>query len=229
MIGCVPVVYVADVSRSMAFYELLGLTAQDRGQDGEWRWAYLKSGDVGILLAASNSVLSVDPGPVVLYLRTDDLDAVAARLSDGGADVERMGYPAHAPGGELKIVDPDGHGVMIGQVTGTSPAQAASAERGDTTDPAERSSILARAAAAARARGISPRACQFPMAGGRPCQRPAELKLADSCGDSVWTCLHHAEDIMMNANGAFIAAEDTDGLVAYLRRKGKPAAAHHSE
>jgi predicted enzyme related to lactoylglutathione lyase len=224
MIGCVPVVYVTDVSRSMAFYELLGLTGQERGQDGEWRWAYLKAGDVGILLAASNSVLSVDPGPIVLYLRTDDLDAVATRLSDGGADVARMGYPAHAPGGELKIVDPDGHGVMIGQVTGTPPPEAASAERGDTTSPEERSSILARAAAAARARGMSPRPCQFPIAGDRPCQQPAELKLADSCGDSVWTCLRHAEDIMINANGAFIAAQDTDGLLAYLRSQNDRSA-----
>ena len=47
------------------------------------------------------------------------------------------------------------------------------------------------------------------LAIGQPCPAPADVKLADSWGDSTWTCLSHAEEIMLNARGAFIASEDS--------------------
>jgi hypothetical protein len=88
-----------------------------------------------------------------------------------------------------------------------------------TPAPEERSSILARAAAAARARGVGEHRCQFPLAAGRSCGKPAEIKMADSWGDSTWTCVPHAEEIMINAKGVFVAAEDAEGLARYLRRR----------
>ena len=210
--ACVPVVYVTDVSTSVAFYKLLGFDCEITGRDGEWSYAYLKAGEVGILLAAGGSVWSNDPGPVLLYLRTDDVERLEGRLREAEVPTEHLGYPDHAPGGEVKVIDPDGHALMVGQITGIPPADRVS-------DPAERSSILARAAAAARARGIEAQRCQFPAAGGRTCPRAAEVKMADSWGDSVWTCLPHAEELMINAKGVFIAAEDSEGLAPYLRRR----------
>ena len=61
--------------------------------------------------------------------------------------------------------------------------------------------------------------CQFPVARDRTCQEHADVKLADSWGDSTWTCVPHAEEIMINAKGVFIAAEDAEGLARYLRRR----------
>jgi|SRR5262245_14623830 len=209
--ACVPVVYVTDIATSVPFYELLGFACEVAGQDGEWSYAYLKTGDVGVLLAAGGSVSSNDPGPVLLYLRADDVARLEGRLREAEVPTEHLGYPDHAPGGEVKVIDPDGHVLMIGQITGFPPADR-------EPDPSERSSILARAAAAARARGMDPQRCQFPTAGGRACPRPAEVKMADSWGDSAWTCLPHAEELMINAKGVFIAAEDSEGLAPYLRR-----------
>jgi len=210
--ACVPVVYVTDVSASVAFYELLGFACQVVGQDGEWTYAYLKTADVGLLLAAGGSMWSNDPGPVLLYLRTNDVCGLVRDLAAGGVATEHLGHPDHAPGGEVKVIDPDGHVLMIGQVTGAPPA--------DRTPAAEdRDSILARAAAAARARGHDPQRCQFPLPGGRACPDQAEVKMADSWGDSAWTCLSHAEELMINAKGVFIAAEDSEGLAVYLRRR----------
>jgi catechol 2,3-dioxygenase-like lactoylglutathione lyase family enzyme len=65
--ACVPVVYVADIAASVAFYEHLGLTVQADGQESGWRYSYLKCGDVGVLLAAGGTAWSTDPGPVHLY------------------------------------------------------------------------------------------------------------------------------------------------------------------
>jgi len=215
--GSVPVVYATDIERSVDFYQLLGFALQIRGHDDEWRWAYLKCGDTGMLLAAGGSVWTADPGPVLLYLRVTDADALQRTLAAAGVHVEHLGYPDHAPGGELRVLDPDGHGLMLGQVTGTPPAVLEGEDLHQPGSP-QRSSVLVRAAEAARRRGTTHH-CQFPLAGGKPCPTQADVKLADSWGDSTWVCLPHAEEVMLNARGAFIANEDSEGLAAYLRRR----------
>ena len=209
--ACVPVVYVADVRTSVAFYVHLGFSEQISGQDGEWTWSYLKCGDVGLLLAGGGSVWTGDPGPVLLYLRGDDVAGLEPTLREAGVEVEHLGYPDHAPGGELKVLDPDGHGLLLGQVTGAPPA--------DRSVMEDQTNVLVRAAEAARRRGVTPHRCQFPLTIDQPCPAPADVKLADSWGDSTWTCLPHAEEIMLNARGAFIASEDSEGLGVYLRRR----------
>jgi hypothetical protein len=209
--GCVPVVYTTDVGLSTRFYGLLGFVEQTSGQDEEWRWAYLTCADSGILLAAGGSVWPADPGPVVLYLRAVDVEAIQRALEAAGHPVEHLGYPDHAPGGELRVLDPDGHGLMIGQITGTPPTELAGG------DP-QRTNVLVRAAEAARRRGAAHR-CQFPLSRDLACPQTADVKLADSWGDSAWVCLPHAEEVMLNARGAFIANEDSEGLALYLRRR----------
>lgn len=51
----------------------------------------------------------------------------------------------------------------------------------------------------------------------------AEVKLADSWGDTVWGCMAHAEEALLNARGAFLASEDGLGLGPFLRaRQAQP-------
>jgi catechol 2,3-dioxygenase-like lactoylglutathione lyase family enzyme len=206
------VIYVRDVSASVRFYAQLGLVEQAGGVDDQWRWAYLKGGEAAVLLAANATMQLADPGPLLLYLRITDVEEFQRQLVAAGVAVEHLGYPDHAPGGEVKVVDPDGHSVLVGQVTGAPPADHTVMD--STT---ERTNILVRAAQAAERRGVAPQLCQAPTATGKPCSEPAKVKLADSWGDSLWTCLPHAEDIMLNSRAAFIANEDSDGLAAYLR------------
>lgn len=209
--GCVPVVYVTDTALSVRFCALLGFAEQVSGTADEWRYSYLACGPSSILLAAGGSVWSDEQGPILLYLRLIDVEAARRALEEAGHAVEHLGYPDHAPGGELKVLDPDGHGLLLGQVTGAPPA-----DRGVTED---HTNVLVRAAEAARRRGVTAHRCQFPLAIDQPCPAPADVKLADSWGDSTWTCLPHAEEIMLNARGAFIASEDSEGLGVYLRRR----------
>ena len=209
--GCVPVVYVTDTALSVRFYALLGFAEQISGTADEWRYSYLGCGPTSILLAAGGSVWSAEQGPILLYLRLTDVEAAQRALEGAGHAVEHLGYPDHAPGGELKVFDPDGHGLLLGQVTGSPPA--------DRSVMEDRTNVLVRAAEAARRRGVTAHRCQFPLAIDRPCPAPADVKLADSWGDSTWTCLPHAEEVMLNARGAFIASEDSEGLGVYLRRR----------
>jgi hypothetical protein len=212
--GCVPVVYVTDIDLSVGFYTLLGFDVQVNGTADEWRYAYLTCEAASILLAAGGSVWSAEQGPVLLYLRLADVEVAGRALEEAGHTAEHLGYPDHAPGGEIKVFDPDGHGLLLGQVTGAPPA-----DREVIDGANERANVLVRAAEAARRRGVTPHRCQFPLAVDRPCPESADVKLADSWGDSTWACLPHAEEIMLNARGAFIASEDSEGLAVYLRRR----------
>ena len=50
----------------------------------------------------------------------------------------------------------------------------------------------------------------------RRCPDQAEVKLADSRGDSAWACLMHAEQVLVTVPGAFIASHDGPGIAAFL-------------
>ncbi|WP_067687976.1 GAF domain-containing protein [Actinoplanes awajinensis] len=80
------------------------------------------------------------------------------------------------------------------------------------TELAERMRI----AAAAHATRPHPEHCQ--LGGATPCTDPAELKLADSWGDSAWGCNNHIEEAIINVRSVFIANEELGGLAAFLHR-----------
>jgi hypothetical protein len=73
-----------------------------------------------------------------------------------------------------------------------------------------------RAAAAVQAAAPHPEQCQ--LGGATGCARPAEIKIADSWGDSAWGCPLHVEEALLNVRSVFIATEELGGLGAYLNR-----------
>ncbi|TQJ23401.1 hypothetical protein FBZ33_3670 [Micromonospora sp. A202] len=50
------------------------------------------------------------------------------------------------------------------------------------------------------------------------CMAPAEIKIADSWGDSARGCTAHVEEALLNVRSVFIASEELGGLAAYLNR-----------
>jgi hypothetical protein len=126
-----------------------------------------------------------------------------------------MGYPAHAEGGEAKLVDPDGNTVLLGQRqrSASQPPQPA----GGDTSP--HFSLLKEAAAVVASRGGTTIACQVSDIDGNPCGQPASVKLADSAGDALWACLDHADEILVTVRGAFIASQADEGISGYLSRR----------
>jgi hypothetical protein len=66
-----------------------------------------------------------------------------------------------------------------------------------------------------------PQWCQ--LGGSTACQKHAEVKVADSWGDSGWGCWEHAEDALINVIPVFLATESPHGLAAYRTRISPPA------
>lgn len=73
-----------------------------------------------------------------------------------------------------------------------------------------------RTAAATLAAKPHPENCQ--LGGAQGCAAPAEIKIADSWGDSAWGCPAHVEEVIINVRSVFIASEELGGLGAYLNR-----------
>jgi hypothetical protein len=71
-------------------------------------------------------------------------------------------------------------------------------------------------AAAAQAPLPHPEQCQLGGVGG--CTAPAEIKIADSWGDSAWGCPVHVEEAILSVRSVFIASEELGGLAAYVNR-----------
>ncbi|RDI32198.1 GAF domain-containing protein [Lentzea flaviverrucosa] len=101
-------------------------------------------------------------------------------------------------------------------------AEAVRAERELRAEAEQRAEAAAqltaqmRVAAAVQAKTPHPEFCQL---GGRAgCTLPAEIKVADSWGDSAWGCAAHVEEILIHVRSVFIASEELGGLAAYLNR-----------
>lgn len=206
--------YVADIGVSRAFYELLGFEEQSSGQAATSAWSALHHGTSQILLASTKPGLEIPRLPLLFYFFFDDVSAVVGNLQTAGIAADHMGFPAHAAGGELRLADPDGNTVLIGQ------RQRSVSQPPLRDDEAQsRFSLLREAAAVVSARGGPRTRCQIGNPRGVPCDNGAEIKLADPSGSAAWACLDHADEVLVVVRGAFIALHGETGLTEYLAHR----------
>ena len=112
----VPMVSVADVERSIAFYHHLGFEVGNTfAPDGTTKpsWAWLQSGDAQLMLAAASEPIDTAKHTVLFYVYTEDVAAARASLVEAGLNPGAIATPFYAPRGEFQIVDPDGYVVMV--------------------------------------------------------------------------------------------------------------------
>ncbi len=202
--------YVHDIDASRAFYRLLGVHEHSSGKEEDSAWTVMRHEGVSVLLASTGPALEVPALPLLFYFFYDDIEAVIGVLERAGGPVIRTGHPPLALGGVVKVLDPDGNTVLLGQRE--RPASAAPAE----DEGLIRFSVLREAAALVSAQGGARQACQAGGRAGGRCPDQAQVKLADSRGDSAWVCLPHAEEILVTVPAAFIASHDDRGLAAFL-------------
>jgi catechol 2,3-dioxygenase-like lactoylglutathione lyase family enzyme len=208
--------YVRDIGASRAFYELLGFHEDSSGKADTAAWSYLRHGRHFLLLASTQPALGVPPLPLLFYFFLDDLGAAVAGLGAAGVEAVHMGHPPHALGGEVKVTDPDGNTVLLGQ------RERPASQPPAAGDAPAHFSLLKEAAALVTAQGGTTASCQVTDPDGMPCELKAEVKLADSAGDTAWACLGHAEEILVAVPGAFIANQDS-GITGFLAsRRGQP-------
>lgn len=163
------VTYVRDIDSSRGFYELLGFREQSSGRAGHAAWSALHHNGHYVVLATTEPPLPVPALPLLFYFWYDDLDAVTAAIEAAAVEVARTGHPPHALGGEVKVLDPDGNTLLLGQRERSASQPPAADE-----DPETRFSLLQEAAALVRARGGMAVTCQIPGADGTPCQHNAK-------------------------------------------------------
>jgi catechol 2,3-dioxygenase-like lactoylglutathione lyase family enzyme len=124
-----PYAHVADVQRSLDFYERLGLEERNRHEaDGRLVWAFATTpaddpNDAGARLMLALADESVDPSAqaVLFYCWTPDAHGLHAELAAAGVEVGPIEQPFYMPAGEFQLVDPDGYAVLVGQL-GDAPA-----------------------------------------------------------------------------------------------------------
>jgi catechol 2,3-dioxygenase-like lactoylglutathione lyase family enzyme len=206
--------YVRDIDASRGFYELLGFREHSTGKAATSAWSDLHQGDLVVLLTSTRPPIEVPRLPLLFYFFVDDLGAVVKALAAGGVEAAHMGHPPHALGGEVKLLDPDGNTVLLGQRERSASQPAAAADEGWS-----RFSLLKEAASAVAARGGTTLVCQVHSPHRAPCQKRADVKLADSAGDTVWACLDHADEVLMTVPTAFIASEDDRGITGFMSRR----------
>lgn len=131
----VPFAHVVDVRASLKFYGLLGFVPESVLKDasGSEFWASSRSGGAEIMLARASGVVDAAQQAVLFYMYGDDVAGLRRRLLergvvDGGryqggcvgGDVRgvvfEISHPGHMPAGELRVHDPDGYVILVGQL-----------------------------------------------------------------------------------------------------------------
>jgi catechol 2,3-dioxygenase-like lactoylglutathione lyase family enzyme len=139
----VPYAHVADVERSLAFYERLGFARGDvvKGSSGTPVWGSLHRGGAHLFVALATEPIDPRAQAVLFYAHTADVRALREHLlacgaKDGGEFAASAGHGPYVrameppsaegvvfsivarpymPGGELRVHDPDGYCLLIGQ------------------------------------------------------------------------------------------------------------------
>tara|TARA_R110002073_G_scaffold118918_1_gene258635 strand:+ start:532502 stop:532954 length:453 start_codon:yes stop_codon:yes gene_type:complete len=132
----VPFVHVTDVEASLSFYSLLGFTPANAMKDkhGKMFWVFAKSSAAEIMLARASGPIDAEKQAVIFYMYSHDLSALRATLIEGGLRdageycgartpddttqmVHEIAHPDHMKGGEMRVIDPDGYVILVGQST----------------------------------------------------------------------------------------------------------------
>jgi catechol 2,3-dioxygenase-like lactoylglutathione lyase family enzyme len=128
--GLVPMIHVADVERSAAFYRHLGFDIGNYvprgGSRMEWAWLYApkaaewKRGP-NLMLTRSSEPVDQDAQAVLFYLYAADLKTLRQHLLENGIAASEITFPDYLPNGECRVVDPDGYVLMIAQAAADTP------------------------------------------------------------------------------------------------------------
>jgi catechol 2,3-dioxygenase-like lactoylglutathione lyase family enzyme len=116
LIGLVPFAHVADVQRSIDFYQQLGFRLGDTLEVKEvLQWAWLANGHAHLTVARSARPMNPQAQDVLFYLYSPDVVAYHAELKAKQLKVSSLTYPEYMKAGEFRIEDPDGYTLLVGQ------------------------------------------------------------------------------------------------------------------
>jgi len=110
--------HVADVQRAVDFYKLLGMDLRGslKGSSGELQWAHIASEQADLMLTRASEPVVASQQAVLFYLYSPNLVALREHLIAAGVRVSSITYPEYMRKGEIRVEDPDGYVLLIGQV-----------------------------------------------------------------------------------------------------------------
>ena len=121
--GASPVLLVADIDRSVAYYrDRLGFECSVYGEPSDFATA--TRDDAVILLALCREPERIVPNWKIVdmtwnvYIRVDDADAIYAEVQERGAGIDYTIYDAPHGFREFGVTDPDGHDIAFGRRVG---------------------------------------------------------------------------------------------------------------
>lgn len=107
--------HVADVARSISFYELLGFELIDtEGDPAGLGWARLHCEGGAIMLFLAEEPLDDRVKAIPAYLYTPDLAGLREHLLAHAVKVSQINHPPYMQSGEVRVEDPDGYVMFIG-------------------------------------------------------------------------------------------------------------------
>lgn len=108
-----PMLHVAEIERSIRFYELLGFTTVDTDRCTPIGWARLHCEGGAVMFLRAEEPLDPRALAVLLYMYTPDLAGLREHLKANGVTVPAVQHPPYMPSGEVCLRDPDGYTVLV--------------------------------------------------------------------------------------------------------------------
>ncbi len=113
----IPMAFVADVQRSIDFYKLLGMEVRGslKSSTGNLQWAHITCERADLMFARATEPVIPSQQAVLFYLYSPNLVTLREHLISAGVHVLAITYPDYMPKGEVRVEDPDGYTLLIGQ------------------------------------------------------------------------------------------------------------------
>jgi Glyoxalase/Bleomycin resistance protein/Dioxygenase superfamily len=115
--GLIPMAHSADVQCSVDFYKLLGMELRGslKTSSGDLQWAHVACERAELMFARATEAAVPSQQAVLFYLYSPNLVALREQLISAGVRVSAITYPDYMPKGEVRVEDPDGYTLLIGQ------------------------------------------------------------------------------------------------------------------
>jgi len=115
--GLIPMAFAADMQRSVDFYQTFGMEVRGslRNHSGGLQWVHLVCEHAHLMLARASGPITATAQAVLFYLYARDLVALREHLLASGVKVSAITYPDYMRKGEIRVEDPDGYVLLIGQ------------------------------------------------------------------------------------------------------------------
>lgn len=108
-----PLLHVAEIEKSLKFYELLGFETIDTDRCDPLGWARIHCQGGAIMFLRAEEPITEPPRGIMFYLYTPDLPALREQLLGAGLSVPPISYPQYMPSGEVMFFDPDRYPIII--------------------------------------------------------------------------------------------------------------------